>query len=219
MCGRFSLEEYPKTILDDFDLPTFPRYTAETFTPKYNIAPSANILTLFNADNNYELAEMQWGVIPPWAKPGQFKQPLINARSETIWEKPSFRSLVKSSRCIVLASGFYEWDRAETPKQPYRITLQDQQSMGMAGIYQVSNEGELQCCIVTMQANSAMAGVHQRMPVIIENTKIPNWLQASQQHEVESLVEGAAQTKFVLNKVSSYVNNAKNQSAQCIEVL
>lgn len=226
MCGRFSLEEYPSSILEEFDLPTFPKYSAEKFVPKYNIAPSANILTLFKTENGHELAEMHWGLVPPWAKPGQFKQPLINARSETIWEKPSFRNLIKSNRCIIIANGFYEWNRAESPKQPYRIRLKDQQSvaqqsvaqksMAMAGIYQVSKEGELQCCIVTMQANSDMASVHHRMPVIVENENMHGWLSAKRQDEVDDLVEEAAQTRFELIKVSPYVNNANNQSPECI---
>jgi len=88
--------------------------------------------------------------------------------------------------------------------------------MAMAGIYQISKEGELQCCIVTMQANSEMTKVHQRMPVIVENGNMRGWLSAQQQNDVEKIVEDATQTRFDLIKVSSYVNNAKNQGPECL---
>lgn len=217
MCGRFSLEEYPKTILEDFDLPTFPRYSAEKFTPKYNIAPSANILTIFKSDDNYELAEMNWGLVPPWAKPGQFKQPLINARSETVWEKPSFKSLIKSKRCLILASGFYEWNRSGSPKQPYRVTINEQSFMAMAGVYQVSKEGELQSCIITMQANERMAKIHHRMPVMVEGEHRHHWLDADKQDAVNEIIRASNQPDIELRKVSTYVNSASNQGAECIQ--
>ena len=86
MCGRFSLEKYPKSLIEYFESPAYPK-----FKPKYNIAPTANILTVFQAGKKYEIGEMYWGLIPSWAKNGQFKRPLINARCETVWEKPSFK--------------------------------------------------------------------------------------------------------------------------------
>jgi len=217
MCGRFSLEEYPKTILEEFELPTFPRYSAEKFEPKYNIAPSANILTLFRSEDNYELAEMSWGLVPPWAKPGQFKQPLINARSETVWEKPSFKNLIKSKRCIIFASGFYEWNRSESPKQPYRVTISGQPFMAMAGVYQVSKDGELQSCIITMQANEKMAEIHHRMPVMVDDNNRHRWLDADRQDVVNEIISASNQPEVVLRKVSTYVNSARNQGAECIE--
>ena len=217
MCGRFSLEEYPKTILEDFDLPTFPRYSAEKFIPKYNIAPSANILTIFKPNDDCELAEMSWGLVPPWAKPGQFKQPLINARSETVWEKPSFKNLINSKRCIILASGFYEWNRGESPKQPYRVTMDGQAFMAMAGVYQVSKEGELQACILTMQANEGMAQIHHRMPVMVESVNRHRWLDESNQDAVNEVIRASSQPGIILQKVSTYVNNARNQGPECVE--
>lgn len=219
MCGRFSLEEYPKTILEDFDLPTFPRYSAEKFIPKYNIAPSANILTIFKPNDDYELAEMSWGLVPPWAKPGQFKQPLINARSETVWEKPSFKNLINSKRCIILASGFYEWNRGESPKQPYRVTMAGQSFMAMAGVYQVSKEGELQACIITMQANEGMAKIHHRMPVMVEKEDRYRWLDTDKQDVVNQIVKASSQPAIELRKVSTYVNSSRNQGAECIKSL
>ena len=212
MCGRFSLEQYPSSIIEDFDLPTYPK-----FSPRYNIAPSANILTIFQSEKNYAMGEMHWGIIPPWAKEGQFKSPLINARSETVWEKPSFKKLVKSNRCIILANGFYEWNRRETPKQPYRITIKDNQDMAMAGIYQISKDGEMQCCIITMQANQKMKEVHNRMPVILSEDNLKDWIVAIDQQTTTSIINNSTNVNLKLHKISSYVNNARNQGPQCIE--
>ena len=212
MCGRFSLEQYPSSIIEHFDLPTYPK-----FSPKYNIAPSANILTVFQSENNYAVVEMHWGIIPPWAKEGQFKRPLINARSETVWEKPSFKNLVKSNRCIILANSFYEWNRSETPKQPYRITLKGNQDMAMAGIYQISKKGEMQCSIITMQANKVMNTVHDRMPVILSESNFNNWITSEDQQEATSIMGSGAGVKLDLQRVSNYVNSTRNQGPQCIE--
>ena len=212
MCGRFSLEQYPSSIIEHFDLSTYPK-----FSPRYNIAPSANILTIFQSEKNYAMREMHWGIIPPWAKEDQFKSPLINARSETVWEKPSFKKLVKSNRCIILANGFYEWNRRETPKQPYRITIKDNQDMAMAGIYQISKDGEMQCCIITMQANQKMKEVHNRMPVILSEDNLKDWIVAIDQQTTTSIINNSTNVNLKLHKISSYVNNARNQGPQCIE--
>ncbi len=215
MCGRFSLEQYPKVITEYLNLPTYPK-----FSPKYNIAPYANILTVFNSNSCYEWCEMNWGIIPPWAKEGQFKRPLINARSETIWEKPSFKKLAKTNRCIILANGFYEWNRSENPKQPYRITIKNCQDMAMAGIYQVSKDGELQCCIITMHANNKMAKIHHhRMPISTGKINLKRWIDSDDQDEIASIMNSSTDVELELNKISSYVNSTKNQGKECIEVI
>jgi len=214
MCGRFSLEQYPTTIIEHFDLPTYPK-----FNPKYNIAPSSNILTVFNAGNGFEIGEMNWGIIPPWAKEGQFKRPLINARGETVWEKPSFKKIAKSNRCIILANGFYEWNRSESPKQPYRVTIKDCQDMAMAGIYQVSKDGEMQCCIITTQANKDMGKIHHRMPVLIDIDNLKRWIDSDDQEEADSIMSSCSDVELELKKITSYVNSTKNQGRKCIETL
>ena len=219
MCGRFSLEEYPKTILENFDLPTYPRLSEENFVPRNNIAPSANIITIFNSDNAYELGEMHWGIVPPWAKPGQFKRPLINARSETIWEKPSFKNLIKSNRCVILANSFYEWNRDESPKQPYRVTMKHKQDMAMAGIYQVSRQGELQCCVVTMRANGQMATIHHRMPVLLSGSHLTSWMASDDVDELNQTISEAADTELVTSKISPLANKASNQGQQCFDLI
>lgn len=219
MCGRFSLEEYPKTILENFDLPTYPKLSEENFTPRPNIAPSANILTVFNSDDSYELGEMHWGIIPPWAKPGQFKRPLINARSETLWEKPSFKHLVKSNRCVILANSFYEWNRDENPKQPYQMTMKHSQEMAMAGIYQVSKEGELQCCVVTMQANEKMATIHHRMPVLLTGNHVTSWVSSDDVSQLNNTISEAAGAELEAIKVSPFVNKVGHQGQQSFDLI
>ena len=218
MCGRFSLEEYPKTILENFDLPTYPKYSEEIFSSRENITPSANILTVFNSENTYELGEMHWGIVPPWAKPGQFKRPLINARSETIWEKPSFKNLVASNRCVILANSFYEWNRDENPKLPYQIKMKYQQDMAMAGIYQISKEGELQCCIVTMQANEQMATIHHRMPVLLSGDHVTSWVASDDVDTLDKAINESSSTELTTNKMSPLINKGNNQKQQCFDL-
>ena len=120
----------------------------DRFPTRYNVAPSATVATVcYKVD--YEVADMHWGIVPHWAKPGQFERPLINARAETIHEKPSFKKLVARTRVIVPVNGFYEWRRTEGNKATFYFKSGNQDALALAGIYQINREGEMQCCLIT----------------------------------------------------------------------
>ncbi len=170
MCGRFALTATPDEIATAFGLQNVP-----PFPPRYNIAPSQPVAVIRQLQHQpREFRLMQWGLIPSWAKDPSIGNKLINARCETAHEKPSFRSAIKYRRCLIPASGFYEWQKVDkNTKQPYYFRMQ--QPFAFAGLWESWNDIET-CIILTTQPNKVVAPVHQRMPVIIapENYKV--WL-------------------------------------------
>ena len=188
----------------------------DRFPPRYNIAPGATLATVCHKVG-FDVAEMHWGIVPHWAKPGQFERPLINARAETIHEKPSFRKLVARTRVIVPVNGFYEWRRSEGNKATYYFRSADQDALALAGIYQIDRDGKMQCCLITTEANGVMRPVHDRMPVLIPQEAMADWLQSEDNHVLDALMRPAADDSIEAARVSSYVNNAHNEGEKCIE--
>jgi putative SOS response-associated peptidase YedK len=199
-------------LLDSFGLSLQP----ERFAARHNIAPGAELFTIYHADGP-QLAEMEWGIVPPWAKPGKFSGPLINARSETIWEKPSFKKQVARTRTIIPVNGFYEWKRSKDTKIPYYFTARDVDAMGLAGIYQVSKDGVMQCCVITTAANELMSEIHNRMPVILSQEAMQQWLVDDDRQALDKLMVPAPEQALERRRVSKYVNNARNEGPECIE--
>ena len=184
--------------------------------PRYNIAPGATLATVCHRVG-FDVADMHWGIVPHWAKPGQFERPLINARAETIHEKPSFRKLVARTRVIVPVNGFYEWRRSEGNKATFYFRSADQQALALAGIYQIDRDGKMQCCLITTEANGVMRPVHDRMPVLVPRDAMADWLQSEDNHVLDALMQPAADDSIEAVQVSAYVNNAHNEGGKCIE--
>jgi putative SOS response-associated peptidase YedK len=176
MCGRFTLNVTPSKLTEHFDL------TGELiFSPSWNIAPTTSINSIVaDESNNRFLKQMYWGLIPSWAKDRTIATRLINARSETITEKPSFRAAFKRRRCLIPASGFYEWKTENGKKQPWYISFMSGDPMAFAGLWETwtPKEGEAveSCCIITTAANSFMDPIHNRMPVILNPDQWTFWL-------------------------------------------
>lgn len=176
MCGRFALNVTPAKIQEYFGL------SGELeFSPSWNIAPTTPINSIVADENeNRHLKIMHWGLIPSWAKDKSIANNLINARSETIAEKPSFRNAFKRRRCLIPASGFYEWKAEDGGKQPWYITHKSNELMAFAGLWEhwTSKEGDEieSCCIITRQANPFMEKIHSRMPVILHPEQWSVWL-------------------------------------------
>jgi len=185
----------------------------ERFPPRYNIAPAAQLAAVC-FDGGYRIAEMHWGLLPPWAKAGM--RPLINARAETVREKPSFKKLIRHTRTIIPVNGFYEWQRGGAGKRSYYFSSTDENALALGAIYSSGNEGEPQCCIVTTAANGIMAPVHDRMPVIIPRDAIGDWLRSDDEAVIDALMRPCAEELLMQNEVSSYVNNARNEGERCI---
>ena len=182
MCGRFALNESPKKLTEHFHL------SGEMdFQPSWNIAPSTKIVSVTaDQEGSRRLLEMRWGLIPSWAKDASIGNKLTNARGETVAEKPSFRSAFKARRCIIPASGFYEWKAESGIKQPWYISLKSGNPMAFAGIWEAWNDVET-CCIITTTPNSLMEKIHDRMPVILPSDKWTTWL-SPQEKQVDKLL-------------------------------
>jgi putative SOS response-associated peptidase YedK len=171
MCGRFALNENPAKLAEHFKLSGM-----ADFSPSWNIAPSILICSITaDQSESRHLRLMKWGLIPFWAKDAAIGNKLANARGETVAEKPSFRSAFKSRRCIIPASGFYEWKTEKGVKQPWYVSLKSGEPMAFAGLWDTWNDIET-CCIITTAANELMLPIHDRMPVILDADQWEVWL-------------------------------------------
>jgi len=179
MCGRFSLTSPIEGLRALFGFDELPN-----LQPRYNIAPTQDIAVVRNREGaGREFVSMRWGLVPSWAKAVAGGPPLINARAETVADKPSFRSAFKNRRCLIPADGFYEWQKQEGgAKQPYRIALSDEAPFAFAGIWErrLDTRGEAleSCAIVTTDASPQIASIHHRMPVILSPEHFGDWLAA-----------------------------------------
>lgn len=181
MCGRFALNVNPETLTTHFNLSG----TLE-LAPSWNIAPSLNVATITdNQTGSRQLNMRRWGLIPSWAKDAAVGSKLNNARGETVAEKPSFKSALKTRRCLIPASGFYEWHTKNGVKQPWYISLKSGEPMAFAGLWEAWKPagGEVveSCCIITTSANTIMEPIHERMPVILQPDQWEVWLSQQEQ--------------------------------------
>jgi putative SOS response-associated peptidase YedK len=211
MCGRFALWTPPGTITRYFKV-----NVALDFQPRYNIAPGQEILSIRQTDNAQRLPSLlRWGLIPGWAKEESIGNKMINARSETIYEKPAFKSAIKSRRCLIPANGFYEWKKEGTGKQPYLIRPLDNGLFALAGIWESwtkpgSDEKIRSCAILTTTANSVVAPIHNRMPVILRPDDFDLWLDAAgSSARLDKLMRPFDEGNMTCHRVSKAVNNVK----------
>lgn len=218
MCGRFVLIASPETIQQSFDLTTVP---AE-LPPRYNIAPTQAVAVITN-ETPRGLTFLKWGLIPSWSKDPSAAARMINARSETASEKPSFRTAFRRRRCIIPADGFYEWQQRGTDKIPMFIHLRDRNLMGMAGIWEIwqSPDGSevRTCSILTTGANDFMRNFHERMPVILSPEDYNLWLSPKEEPVpvLQNLMQPYLTEAFTAYEVSKAVNKPVNDSAALIE--
>ena len=175
MCGRFAQSSDPKRLAKEFKVAEVPQVEA-----RYNVAPTQEILAVREGADGREVSFLKWGLIPSWSKDASIGARLINARSETVTEKPSFRQAFKERRCIIPADGFYEWQRTDGKKQPFFFKMRDEQPFGLAGLWErwEGQRGEAinSCIILTTVANGVLRPVHDRMPVILHRDDYEMWL-------------------------------------------
>lgn len=218
MCGRFVLSATPAAVQQAFNLTTMP---AE-MPPRYNIAPTQPVAVITNEAPS-ELTFHRWGLIPSWAKDMSIGSKMINARSESAAEKPSFRSAFRRRRCIIPADGYYEWQAHGKDKTPMFIHKQGQAVFGMAGLWEVWHDadgGQLRTCsILTTDANPFMQSIHNRMPVILHPDDYALWLSPAE--EPLSVLQGLMKpwdgNDLTAYPVSKAVNRPANDSAALIE--
>lgn len=223
MCGRYAFYEHQELSerLTNVALDTS---FFDQFRPTWNAAPSQTLPVIVEDEGTPVVREMRWGLIPKWTKPGQSpKVTPINARSETLGEKPMFRSLIKHRRCIVPANGFYEWRGTKGDKRPYFIHPTDGQLMLFAGLYDEArgiNDDPLESyAIITTNANGPMSRLHDRMPVILDPEDVSDWLDhdLTEIDPLEHLLRPAGDDAIAIQPVAKSVNNTRHDGASLIE--
>jgi putative SOS response-associated peptidase YedK len=218
MCGRFTLQIPPDLLAEIFGILEIP-----VFPARYNIAPTQQALVIRQAgDGRNHCALMRWGLIPSWAKDPSIGNRMINARSETVVGKPAFRRAVRRSRCIVPASGFYEWREEGGKKSPHFIRLKDSSPIFFAGLWErwKSPQGEAvdSFTILTTQANSLISSLHERMPVILKPEATPLWLdsETTDPDRLKSLYLPHPADLMEMWPVSPLVNSPRNDFPEMI---
>ena len=227
MCGRFTQRLSWRELHERLGLIGTP----QNLRPRYNVAPGQSIATVRLADGGRRLSMLRWGLIPAWAKEPNIGYKLINARSETAHQKPSFRASFKARRCLIPADGFYEWKREGKAKQPYLIGMKDGGGFVFAGLWEswrvpdgLALTGSLSelapddvletCTILTTQANATLAPIHPRMPVILPAEAYDPWLAG----ESIPLAPYPAEA-MTAHPVSTLVNKPTNDDERCVEAV
>jgi putative SOS response-associated peptidase YedK len=219
MCGRYSLKTDEIHIRRQFNLKDLPR-----LVPRYNVAPSQDVpIVRANAEGERELVFARWGLIPSWSKGPKAEFSTINARAETVAAKPAFRSAFRRRRCLVPATGYFEWAvrPGSKTKQPYYIGLCEGEPFAFAGLWERWERGETaveSCTIIVTEANELTRPIHDRMPVILPEADYELWLSADarQAEHLQSLLKPFPSELIRAYPVSTEVNNPRNDSEKCI---
>lgn len=223
MCGRFTLTADPTVLKAAFNWVNFGN---TNLSPRYNIAPTQPIPVITNTGTN-KLDFFSWGLIPFWAKDPSIGSRMINARAETLAEKPSFRNAFKRRRCLILADGFYEWQKIpnEKVKLPTYIHLKDRKPFAFAGLWEEWNSPDgsqiLSATIITTEPNELIKPIHNRMPVILPAATYEQWLISGEvgSQELSNLLRPFTANQMETYPVSRMVNNPRNDQAACIQPL
>lgn len=219
MCGRYTLAVPDPGAIRD----RFPIGESVEVRRRFNVAPGDDVLTVTTDRQGAARGELlRWGLVPSWAKSPDTGLKMINARLETVTEKPAYRGAFERFRCLIVADGFYEWQAVKgRPKQPFHITRDDGALFAFAGLWSIwhaPNGGTLRTCtIITRPANAAVAGLHDRMPVILAPAAEPAWLAASTPRaELEAMLTGLPAERTALAPVSLAVNDARYDGPECL---
>jgi len=222
MCGRFVFDAKPEEVATIFeatadDLSDMPQFAR----PRYNICPTQTVLTIRSEEDERSAVPMRWGFLPHWYETPTAGPLIINARSETIAEKPAFRAACRERRCLIPATGFYEWRSSDPkPKTPFYFHAPDQPVFAFAGIWQhwsaPGHEPVDTCAIVTCDANATMRPIHHRLPVVIQPESWSLWLGEAGKGAAR-LMHAAPDDFFAMHEVSRSVNSARSDAPSLIE--
>ncbi|RFB18164.1 SOS response-associated peptidase [Bacillus sp. HNG] len=222
MCGRFTLFAEFDDILNRFDIEA--TIEQDLYIPSFNIAPSHSVLSVINDGRRNRLGYLRWGFVPSWAKDDKIGYKMINARAETLADKPSFRQAFRHRRCLVIADSFYEWKKGpDKTKTPMRIKLKSDELFAMAGIWERWNSPDgnalFSCSIITTTPNELMKDIHDRMPVILRKKDEKLWLNPllDDVSKVSDLLKPLAAEEMEAYEVSSLVNSPRNNSPNVIQ--
>jgi putative SOS response-associated peptidase YedK len=226
MCGRFTLRTPAEKWVDLFEVDVAGRASA----PRYNIAPSQDVLAVRRVPHGSgrELVALRWGLVPAWAQDPRIGNRLVNARAESLPEKPAFRDAYQQRRCVLVADGFYEWHGRPGTRHPYYYRLGDGGVFGMAGLWerwtprrrseQITQTAPVETCtIVTTEANGLVRLVHDRMPAILDPQNFQLWMGALDLKELAGVLRPCPDDWLVSYPVGSHVNDVHNDDPICIE--
>jgi putative SOS response-associated peptidase YedK len=221
MCGRFTLRAPASTVAEQFKL-----LDVEPLNARFNIAPTQPVAAVRRVGESrepgHQLVWLKWGLVPSWAKDPRTGNSLINARAESVAEKPAFRAAFRRRRCLVLADGFYEWQRTGPKKQPYFIRLADDRPFAFAGLWEfwegLDHSSLETCTLITTGPNELMAPIHNRMPVILSPDNYDRWLDPAvqQPEQLQPLLRPYPNDAMLAYPVGTHVNNPRNEDANCI---
>ncbi len=215
MCGRFTLTATQAQLEEEFGIP-IPNHE-----PSYNVAPSQKIMSLVGSDDGMKAGMFKWGLVPRWAKDKKIGYKMINARSETLEEKPAFKHLLTQKRCLIVADSFYEWDRHD--KKPYRIRVNNGEIVTFAGLWdrwKSEEESLVSCTIITTNANDQLKHLHERMPVILNEGNRQAWLDRTiTDKDTVKRILVPYEGHMDAYPVSTLVNNPRNNSKELIQPL
>ena len=223
MCGRFVQHADPEIYASRYDIDDIA--DLGDARPRYNVAPTQPILAIRTTDSGgRQLAPLRWGLVPHWSKGPDNRFSMINARAESVHEKPAYRSAFRKRRCLIPAEGFYEWRSIEGSKQPYLIRREDGEPFTMAGLWETWNDkdsGEQirSCTIIVTDANDLVGPLHDRMPVILPPEHQAAWLDPNNADtdQLRSLLTPAETAGWTTHPVSKAVNNPRNDNAELLE--
>lgn len=218
MCGRITLKTTPEELAEFFNIPL-----VSLLEPRFNIAPTQPVLVVRRLPGKErEAAALRWGLIPQWSMDATIGSKLINARSETVTQKPSFREAFKSRRCLVLADGFYEWKKEKGKRYPFLFRMKDGKPFALAGLWETNEVLEKEkletFTVLTTEANALVRPLHDRMPVIINPAHYELWLDPEMKDAaaLKPLLKPYPVEQMVSTPVNAWVNDPKNEGARCI---
>ena len=223
MCGRFTLNVTSNDMTDYLRNNYHIEEWEHIRLPRYNVAPGQNILTIIHDGSKFRAGPLKWGFIPFFSKSEETAYKMINAKSETVAEKPSFKSSLQNKRCIILADSFYEWQKNDSGKVPMRIRLKGDGIFSLAGLWSTftRNDGSKlhTCTIITTSANQLVKPIHDRMPVILTKDAQKIWLNPNIKDSslLTSILNQYDSQLMTHYPVSSYVNSVKNDDISCIK--
>lgn len=214
MCGRYFIDTLPALLAEQFRVHKYPVYTAT-----YNLAPTQNSLIMRANGDELEWANVRWGLVPHWSKDAKSGAKMINARGETVIDKPAFRGAFRYRRCVIPASGFFEWQMRLDGKQPFAIVPADLPAFGFAGLFEhwTAADGSVleTACVLTTTPNALMANIHDRMPVVLDPGDYERWIRAPAA-DAQHLIAPFPAERMRAYPVAHAVGNTRNNSCELI---
>ena len=213
MCGRYGYTNADREkVKKRFRLKDIPF----ELVPRYNITPGEDVPVVLNEDPQ-ELTMVRWGLVPFWAKEEKIGYKMINARAETVFEKPAYRRSIKHKRCLILVDHFFEWKQTPEGKKPFCMRMKDEGTFTLAGLWDVWQEKVKTCSIITTEPNRLMKSIHDRMPVILRPEDEESWLQENDPQKLVAFLKPFDPESMQAQEVSRLVNSPANKGKEIIE--